>query len=249
VRPVRLILALSLLAGLAGTADRASAFVIDSFDDPFPPHPLLVDSGRRIVFVGSACDGAACPPGTVVAGDPSGDAVDQEALPGVFGGERGFVLSDYSSATSGEVTATIATGRLEVSQAVGDATQVYINYGGYLVYWNLDMAALGIDRFVVDVPVVSPGLTLEIELTVPSGHPPNDTVATLARTITSAGSVTFPLASFSGVADWTHVRFLLVRIHGTGDAPWTYAVGGITADATPTAVAPTSWGRVKSSYR
>src|SRR5688572_23228759 len=50
------------LCALATSPVPGGAIVIDSFTDALPPNPLLTASGRPVLFIGQACDGAACPP-------------------------------------------------------------------------------------------------------------------------------------------------------------------------------------------
>ena len=57
---------LVLFAVAAATASPATATIIDSFTAPLPANPTLPATGAKVLFVGSLCDGAACPPGTIV---------------------------------------------------------------------------------------------------------------------------------------------------------------------------------------
>ena len=245
---------LVLFAVAVATAPPATAMIIDSFTDPLPVNPLLPASGARVLFLGSLCDGAACPPGTVVTGPEFADHVEQGGLPGILGPFRKVTFGTYfepNPGASGVLTIDPAGGgRLAWSGTVNPGLAVGLKYGDESQHLNYDLRADGSDRFEIEIlsaPVSQWGVgQLILQL-----HPENAghigaPSAGAAVVIYGPGLLVIPYADLGDRLDeFEHdVAFMTFDFAGSE-----LVVGEIRTASTPTAVEASSWGRIKSAYR
>jgi hypothetical protein len=114
----------------------------------------------------------------------------------------------------------------------------------------MDLLALGVDRFEVDVTECPAGHdSALVILIVTSDGPPAASLAVIAATVGAPGVVSLPLAEFFATVDWRTIRSIHLIVDVPGPLPGSISIGELRAVAAPTPVATASWGRVKAAYR
>jgi len=249
---------LALLAIAVATASPATASIIDSFTDPLPMHPSLPVTGARVLFLGSRCDGAECPPGTIVTNEFADIADPQSGLPGVLAPIRRLFLATYfepNPGGSGVLTIDPTSGgRLSLTTPGGPALAVGLKYGDDEHPMNLDLRADGSDRLEIEILAASntaPFYGLQVSLLLGQGMEgtPGAPWASHAAQVYGPGLLVIPYAALSGrFAEFDHdVDFLKLDVHGI--RPGELVLGEIRTAAGPTAAEASSWGRIKNAYR
>ena len=140
-------IAVVLAAGLLLFGPGASAATIDDFSDQYPPNPDLPVSGRQIIFVGSTCDGSACPPGSMVSHLTS-DQAYQTGLAGVMGGTREATISYVTGTANSNIYGP--GNMLTFNHNAGASSILEIVYGG-TGGLSADLTADGSVALIVDV--------------------------------------------------------------------------------------------------
>ena len=259
-------LAVMTLGALAIWPSPVGAIVIDSFTEALPPNPLLTASGRPIVFLGKACDGAECPPASFVQHAGYYNNAQQEGLAGVFGGRRftgiGSLLEywggqPYYGADCQLRVDPSEGGRLVLAPPAED-TYLTVGWGddtstGAL---NLDLGADGGDRFeiVFSAPRAPIG-----ELYFLGGVDANGTAAYEARALfnpgSRAGTWSIPYIHVFGPSPILHdIDLIVLMVYGQAPTAVPVNNGEIVIHEVRTnggAVPSTanSWGRLKATYR
>src|SRR5262249_31734127 len=154
------------------------------------------NSGQRVIFRGSLCDGTTCPPDPIVPPSTNCDHVSQSGLPGIYAPYR-YASVYQDPALTGPVSARIDPGSARVRMATtaprGDSN-LYLSYsdGTGNWSWNLDLSAALEFQFNVDGDV-SQSQPLFVDLTLydfdASIYGEN---ATVTLTIDHPGSVVVP---------------------------------------------------------
>jgi hypothetical protein len=249
---------LVLFAIAVATAAPATASIIDSFTDPLPMNPSLPATGARILFVGSRCDGAECPPGTIVTNEYSDIAEPQSGLPGVLAPIRHLFLATYfepNPGGSGVLTIDpLSGGRLSVTTPGGPGLAVGLKYGDDEHHMNLDLRAGGSDRLEIEIPATTntaPFYGLQVNLILGQGMEGTTGApwASYATQVFGPGLLVIPYAALTGrFEEFDHdVDFLKLDFHGI--QPGELVLGEIRTAAGPTVAEASSWGRIKSAYR
>lgn len=249
--------ALLLLAIGSGPAAAAPATIIDSFTDALPAHPQLPGSGKNVLFLGSLCDGAACPPSTVVTNSQGYfDNAQQSGLPGIVGPLRWTGVGTYfepNPAANGVLTIDPAAGgRLSLVTPSGPLLQVTLRYGSLEQPLHLDLTADGSDRLEIDV--LSAYTTqfdlLSASVILTQGFGAGYPWANFGASMAGPETLVIPYEDMGGrledFADDVHqieVNFV-VRPHEGSE----FALGEIRTASTTTATTPSTWGKIKDAY-
>jgi hypothetical protein len=250
--------ALVLLAVAVATDSSATATIIDSFTDPLPAHPSLPASGASVLFLGSRCDGVACPPGTIVTNPGAFDGTEQSGLPGIVAPFRKAVFATYFEPNPGSSGTLFIDptggGSLAVETPGGPPLAVILDYGDRDRPVNLDLRADGSDHFEIDILDLSVPQFGSVSAHVAvggNGGFGSGEFAVRSYSLSGPGTLVVPYADLAGLDEFDdHVRFFTISfIVYQGGATTRLAVGEIRTASTPTAAAGTSWGRIKSAYR
>jgi hypothetical protein len=246
MRSSRTTLAGILLAGAMLGPTAARAVTIDAFTDPFPPHPSLPVLAAPWLFVGTLCDGAACPPANLVS--QALDTADQSGLGGVIGGKRAAQLQLYQDLAVARIDPVAR--RLYVHHAPDGRSTFELQYGK-TTYLNLDLVAAGATMIRFDLTNSSPlERRVEVGLMIATRRgEPGEAVDTRWIPVTADGPVTFPLADFSPSLDWTDVDTIALAVSCYLIMGQDWSVGPLATESGPTPTGRTSWGRMKSLYR
>lgn len=255
MRPWIRILCLCLLVA-APPASAATLFVLDSMTDALPANPCLPVTHQPIVFIGSVCDGATCPPGALVTSScPGAQSTTQTAGPGM----NSAVMNRRAEVTGGwQARAWIdpAQAQLHFEDVGASFVSLYLAYSTA----PLDLAAMGAVAMRISFQgTISPGAPLWCIAQLAANAKPGHPSARVEFPITSTGSFVLPFSAFvtSGAFDYQGVDVIsfdfrdcrAVDCHGTYPAR-PYSVGPISFDSeSPTAAAGRSWGSLKIVYR
>jgi hypothetical protein len=98
-----------------------------------------------MIFVGTTCDGGACPPGAIVNHTPT-DQSSQSGLPGVLGAERDAVITQ----TAGTANSVIVQGYFTHNHNAGAASTLEVHCG-VSTDLNADLTYAGADALVIDL--------------------------------------------------------------------------------------------------
>jgi hypothetical protein len=257
-----LIFALLALFALPVTG---GAVVIDSFTDALPPNPLLTASGRPVLFIGRACDGAECPPASFVQHTDFHNGARQDGLAGVFGGRRttrvGSLLEGWPGSQYVYEDCLL---RVEPSGEGRLALAPYADHAYMNVVWgeastgglNLDLAADGGDRFeiVLSAPRPPVGELYFLGGLDASGGAQHSATA-LFQMSSRAGTLSLPYAQIFGLSAFLgDVDQIILMIYGQVPTIVPVNDGEIVIHEVRTnggAVPATaeSWGRLKATYR
>ena len=257
MNPLRVRVGLILVALLIPTA--GLAITLDAVSDPFPPNPCLPNSGARVVFVGSFCDGVTCPP------DPPAtceqDFAIQTGLPGVYAGSYREASVAWESGPI-DVSARLRDDlhAIEVTSGGGHSHRVHLQYGDFSANMNLDLTTLGVTEVVMEFGGdVSPSLPLRCSVQMytlagPSYYAGCD----LTLPVTQSGPLAFPLDQFQAILGFSFADVDMIQID-VGECPGqfceapatvrAYTIGPIRGEAGVVANRATTWGRLKSVYR
>jgi len=254
----RLALVLLLSLGLTHPAG-ASTSVLDSFTDPFPPNPCLPVTQLPILFGGTYCDGASCPP-DLIRTSPcylgEGNSLEQAGLPGVWGDFARAIHMDGDPAGATTVARVDpVTGTLDFRHGAGTRGRLSLGYS--LEYpASADLRVGGDERIRFALsgdPSPSRPVYLEVELySLEAGH------ASATRVFTAPGELSIALSDFDDIepafdlSRVYHVGLLFYNCEPCdGELPERhYAIGPIHWESGgPTPTRKSSWGQVKSLYR
>jgi len=231
------------------------ALVLDSFTDALPPHPLLPVTGAPVLFLGTRCDGAACPPATMVTGAASRDTVKQAGLKGVFSEVRHVTLRTFFLGSGGVGLLAIEPadgGRLELEAAEPPALALALDYGSRQTPLNLDLRADGSDRLELDILAAPQTRPLIVGIRFFWNEGLTDMrIAARSYQVSVAGTLVAPFTDFAGLEDFAHdVESMDITFFGFGTNPGPeFALGEIRTVAAPVPAKAATWGRVKNTYR
>lgn len=252
-----------VLGAIAASPVAVGAVVIDSFTDPFPSNAFLPASGAQVLFLGSLCDGAACPPGTIVTNPQEYyDRAKQLGLPGILGPIRQTGFSTWfepNPGAAGVVEVVPADGgRLSLETPGGPILSMLLKYGGREIAGdveyplNLDLEAEGSDRLEIEILAapVSPYNPTRLFVQLGKNEGRLDALwANFVVQIDAPGLLVIPYAELEGRFedfddDVDYMRFEFI-VSPSGEL----VVGEIRTASTPTSAEASSWGRIKSAYR
>ena len=255
-----LALALSLTFALRSSA---ATIVLDTLTDPLLPNPCLPLTQPPIVFSGPFCDGASCPPGTVLQGPCGGSngrlgmECEQPGLASVhLGATRTISVGGGTTTGVGEV-GSVATGAHRVDYRC-DAGVVAWIHASYAWSAPVDLRAGGSERLVFEVMGdLSPALPMFVQVYI--GDAVSDGAGKGPFEITAPGVLTLPLADFEyyppdfDLSQVVSIGVDLVRCFncsGVSLDSRQFALGTIRLEGgAPTTAARRTWGRLKASYR
>jgi len=245
-----------LATGLGATpAAATTATIIDSFTDPLPANPRLPVSGRRVLFLASLCDGAACPPGTV-APTPQclGDTAGQTSRPGTIGSVRETGLATtFEPLPDANGVLTIEGGSLSLLAPSGPALAFWLRYGDWDQPLDLDLGVDGSDRLEIEFLSASttPSQPFRVTVTLFPSLEDNYPSASYAGTMAGPGVFAIPYGLMDGDLEEFHDDVDLIEVSVATWFPGSLelAIGELRTAATPIPTRTESWGRIKDAYR
>jgi hypothetical protein len=232
---------------VAVLAPCAIAITVDNFSNNFP---VNVDVPREIIFVGSMCNAATCPPGVIVTHAVS-DFASQTGLSGVLGGARYALITR----TGGTASAAIydSYNLLEISHNTASNSIVTLTYG-MSSNLNSNFTALGSTELQINLieGELSATRPVPCTITVTSGRgTANEHTANVTKTLAIAsGIVAFPFSEFTSV-DFTDVDGITYKFDASQYAARAvdFAIGPLMTDEHPVGTEPTTWGAIKSLFK
>jgi len=241
---------LALLAALAMLGIRAGAslaITIDPLTTPFPPNPSLPVTQAPVLFVGDYCDGAACPPGTVVSHGT--DLAVQSGVPGVLGGTRRAEL--HPEFTGMVESIDPVAHRVVFTPPFDGECFGQLRYGT-VTPLHANLLADGSSAFLLDVSVSSPSYAMRfvsfcVQVTS-HWYEPNEASAVWCMNIASPGTLRFDFASFPGI-DFSQIDEISLAFYDELLPDIQFSAGPFGTDGGPTPARTTSWGRLKTIYR
>jgi hypothetical protein len=250
--PVQALLVALVACSVA--AATSSAVTIDPLTTAFPPNPNLPKTQPQLLFVGTYCDGASCPPDLNVT--QVQDQALQTGVPGVLGGIR---LSQLYLQSYGVLVQIDPTARRVsfMPDCCGEGTfelrygQVGGNDSAGKLHANL--IADGSTAFLFDISSsASPPSNIRfvscvVRVTSHWGEP-NELTSQWFESVVAAGTMRFDFSNFTGI-DFTQVDALTFMFQDTLVQGIPFSIGPISTDGGATPARSTSWGRIKSIYR
>lgn len=227
-------------------APTAQAVTIDAYTDLFPQNPDITTPGYNLIFVGTMCDGGACPPGSLVS-HLVNDVAYQSGLPGVLGGER------YAEITyvAGTADASVWGGYLTHNHNAGAKSVLEVKYG-MSVDLNADLTLFEATRLeinVMDGDMFAGPRPVPCTITVTSGRgTPAQATASKTLSLVNTGVYPYPFTAFPGV-DFTDVDMITVRFDSSAYTSVDYAIGPFRTDGETVPVESATWGRIKSMWK
>lgn len=248
--------ALLLALGALPLPAIAGTVVLDSMTGRFPANPCLPVTQQPILFLGSVCDGADCPPGTLVSsGCPGAQSVMQFGPAGV----HPAVVLRRAEITGGFQ----ATAWVDPGQALLHFEDVGASFLSFQLAYStspLDLTAMGANA--IRVPLhgdISPGKPLWCRAQVVANNLPGHPEAVLLLAATQPGELVLPFALFPAAqpSPFTAVDAIVLTFSDcaptscTGTSPARpCTIGAIRLDTDlPTAARARSWGGLKLVYR
>jgi hypothetical protein len=241
-------LVLLLLAVCLAVPATAAAVAIDDFSAAFPPNPDLPVSGRQIIFVGSTCDGSACPPGAII-NHPVNDLAVQTGLSGVLGGHReGEIFAVAGTANSNIVPNTSLGNLLTFNHNAGASAVLELRYG-IAADLDADLTLFASDAFEVSVlsgDMVSGPRPVPCTITVTSGRgTAAEVTASHTLDLVLEDSYFFFYTDFPGV-DFTDVDRILYEFDASQVSAVDFAIGPLKTREQTVPVEATTWSRIKT---
>jgi len=221
---------------------------IDDFGTPFPPNPDLPASGRAIIFVGTTCDGSACPPGEFVSHLVE-DSAYQTGLGGVVGGERNAVISYVTGTANAGIWAE--GNSLSFNHNAGASAVLELEYG---LSADLDANFTVIGATMFHVNVISGDMyagprPVPCTITVISGRgTANETTASQTVELVEEVTYQFPFSGFAGV-DFSDLDYIKYTFDASSVTSVDFSIGPLTTDGEDVNAEQSSWGAVKQLYR
>lgn len=261
----RAALALALLLFPAG----AFALDLDRFTSALPPNPCLPLSAQPVVFAGTFCDGAACPPDPWATCESA--EVTQVGLAGVLAGTQRHVrlFQLFNDANNLSVRIDPDAQRLHATFDAPTEAGLIVNYGSpYLSEpdpdaLNLDLVSLGVESVCFELAgnfTPAQPLFVVVELLSDAYTYPRPS-GTAQLTVSQAGAAIIPLAAFqpqlgfspSDVDDielwFSQCTSYETPCTGVAYDPVQFSLGPIVFHQGVVPASRTSWGRLKTIYR
>ena len=251
--PTLAALALFILLALPASSS-AGTVVLDALTDLFPPSPCLPHSGQPVIYVGSFCDGATCPPDLLADPSCSGQTAIQFGLPGVLTPAR---RAEITGGPTANARSAAGPPRIDVQTETPAFVAMELSY----LASNLDLVAMeALSIHVLLTGNISPAAPLWCLATLGDNDVPNgDGYAQLEIAATQPGDLVLPLSAFAKhvAFDFSGLEFITLAFHDcnvascTGSYPGRqYAIGPIRIETgVPTTVSTRSWGQLKTRYR
>ncbi len=241
-------IAVVIAAGFLLFGPGASAATIDDFSNQYPPNPDLPVSGREIIFVGSTCDGSACPPGSMVSHLTSDQAI-QAGLAGVMGGAREATIFYVTGSANSNIYGP--GNMLTFNHNAGASAILELVYGGSGGL-NADLTVGGATALVVDVvsgDMYAGPRPVPCTITVTSGAGTgSEATASMTLDLVNEDVYTYPFSAFTGV-DFTDVDYITYNFDASQVQAVDFAIGPLTTDVKEVGVEESTWGTIKSMYR
>ena len=244
---------LLLSLALVPTGARAGT-LIDSFTTALPPNYWLPNTQRPILFVGTECDGANCPPASTVTYSDDQTWVDQSGVPGTISPWRsiGLARTHHDPADHGVLRIDPANGGSLILEGItGGGLQIPQRWGDFFDHpLNLDLTADGSDHFEIDVLEASflPEAP-HIQIGMYGSAFPN-TPAYRDWAILGPGTISVGYDGFTDLAPIIHDVDVIHINYEIPAGTWPRLVLGEFRTAnTPSPTVPQTWGRIKDAYR
>jgi hypothetical protein len=233
----------------------ATAIVFDPLTSAFPPNSCLPLSGQPVIYVGSFCDGVACPPAPLA--NPAcdgGTTPAQVGLPGMLAVSR---RAEITGGPTANARSSPGTGTILVTTSNPAFVAMELAY----TTADLDLVSLGATALRVrlsgDISPAKPlwcvAMIEDFESPIPYSY------ARLEIAATAVGGLVLPLAAFvqSAPFPYSGVNTLTLSFRDcpvascTGSYPGrVYSIGQIQIDTSGSTAAPgPTWGRLKAIYR
>ena len=247
-RKLLLCKALALIAAglIVSSVPAVQAVTIDAFTDLFPQNPDITTPGYNFIFVGSMCDGGACPPGVMV-NHLVNDVAYQTGLAGVLGGERRAEITYVV----GTANADIFNGFMAHNHNAGAKSILELKYG-MTVDLNANLTLFEGTRLeinVVDGDMFAGPRPVPCTITVTSRRgTPAQATASKTLSLVNPGVYAYPFTAFPGV-DFTDVDMITVRFDSSAYTSVDYAIGPFRTDGETVPVESATWGKIKSMWK
>jgi hypothetical protein len=200
-----------------------------------------------MIFVGTMCDGGACPPGLLVNHLVS-DASYQTGLSGMLGGERSAEIYYVVGTANSNILTSL--GWMTMNHNAGAKAILDLTYGEF-VDLNADFTPSA-TKFIVNVAsgdmYAGPRpVPCTIAVTSARGTPQEATTGVTINLIND-GDYDFPFAGFSGV-DFSDVDMISYRFDASNVSSVDFGIGPLKTDGTTVPAEESTWGKVKSLFR
>jgi len=242
------ILTAIVVIGLVFVCPQAFAVTIDDFSDQYPSNPDLPVSGRQIIFVGSTCDGSACPPGTLVSHLVSDQAI-QTGLAGVLGSVREATIWYVAGTANSNIYGP--GNMLTFNHNAGASAILELRYGGGTGL-NADLTVDGGTALIVEVvggDMYAGPRPVPCTVTVTSGAGTGSEItASQSLDLIDDMIYTYPFSGFTGV-DFSDVDYITYYFDASAVSAVDFAVGPLSTDVDEVGVEDSTWGAIKGMYR
>lgn len=248
LRPAaRFAVAVVAVLSLAAGARAVAALTIDPMTTAFPPNVHLPATQPSLLFVGAMCDGAACPPGSVVT--QILDDVSQAGLPGVIGGSRRADLQLMLAQVQSRLDPVARTLSFEPGSDGQGSLRLRYGTAGLL---RADFTADGSTGIEFDLrgDMSPPGARTVATSLLIASHvgEPGETSVIRSWTTHNPGTVRFAFADYPGI-DFRQVDVLVFQFHEILDHGLAFTIGPIATYSEATPARRSTWGRLKALYR
>jgi len=223
------------------------AVTIDGFTDVYPPNIDLPTGGYEIIFVGTMCDGGACPPGTLVEHLVS-DAAYQTGLAGALGGERTAVI--YYVAGTANSNIIPSYGWMTMNHNAGASAILDLTYGEF-VDLSTDFTPSA-SMFIVTVAtgdMYAGPRPVPCTITVTSGRgTAEEATASMTLDLINEADYEFPFANFGGI-DFADIDMISYNFDASNVLAVDFGIGPLRTDDTTVPTKSSTWGKVKSLFK
>jgi hypothetical protein len=230
------------------SAVSAWGVTIDDFSSQYPANPDLPNSGRPIIFVGTTCDGSACPPGLMVS-HLVDDSAYQTGLPGVIGGERNAVITYVAGTANSGIYG--AGNVMSHNHNAGASSVLELEYG-LTTDLNADFLSISATMFIVTVisgDMYAGPRPVPCTITVTSGRGTGDEeTASMTMDLILEDAYMYQFSSFGSV-DFSDVDYIKYTFDASGYTSVDYSIGPLITDGDDVAVEQNTWGSMKELYR
>jgi hypothetical protein len=243
------LLRLSILTSvLFFTVSVAWGVDIDDFSNMYPPNPDLPSSGREIIFVGSTCDGSACPPGSIIR-HPVDNSAYQTGLSGAVGGERYAHISYVAGTANSNIYGPGNV--LTFNHNAGASAVLTLEYG-MAVDLNADFSAIGATKFMVTVvsgDMYSGPRPVPCTITVISGRGTTvEAIASSTLDLVDEATYNYPFSGF-GPVDFSDIDYIKYTFDASAVTSVDFAIGPLSTNGGDVDAGQSTWGAIKELYR
>lgn len=242
-------LSLLVVAGLLAvlSAPALGTVTIDAFTDAYPANPDLPNSGRTIIFVGSTCDGSACPPNLIV-NHLASDAAFQTGLSGVMGNERYAEIFYVAGTANSNILPTYG---FTMNHNSMSSAWMILQYGS-VTPLNTDFTIPGSTKFEIEVlsgDMYAGPRPVPCTITVTSAAgTPDEATASKTLDLINETVYEYPFADFAGI-DWSDVDFIELELDASQVSSVDFGLGPFRADGQIVGTESSTWGQIKALWK